>query len=179
MPETASDFAGVLPAVDALRTAICADDTTTASAEFAELTAGLELGELTRVLLAVEEAARERHLRAGIPLDITAATLADVGRKLDAYGATVDRPWLVSLLRGDVLAFGRLQFEATMPDDGRALHIPEGGSLTATEVDDALARADAFIGGRTVVCTSWLFDPALAALPETSNISAFVRRFDV
>ena len=165
--------------VESLRAAIVTSDSSAATAQFVEQTEGLDAETITAVMLAVEQSAIAHHLGSGIPLEITAATLADVGRKIEAYGATVDRPWLVGLLRGDVLAFGRLQVEREVSADGRALHIPEGGALTPAEIDDSLALARRFLGDGAIVCTSWLFDPALSRLPESSNIAAFVSRFEV
>jgi hypothetical protein len=137
------------------------------------------VGGLSAALLSVEAAALNRYERLGIPFEIASASVADVGRKVRAYGATVDLPWLVGVLRADVLTFGRLQFERALKQGTRALHIPEGDSLRPADVDDALARATEFLGDDPIVCTSWLLDPTLRSLPETSNIVAFVRRFDI
>ncbi len=134
---------------------------------------------LAPALVAVLPDALEAHRALGVGDDVTRATLADVGRKIEAYGATVDVPWLVGLLRGDVLALGRLQFERAVTDEGRAIHIPEGGSLRPDLVDASLAEARAAFGDGPMICTSWLLDPALLQLPATSNIVAFARRFDV
>jgi hypothetical protein len=97
---------------------------------------------LAPALVAVVPDALARHRTLGVPREVTEATLADVGRKIEAYGATVDVPWLVGLMRGDVLALGRLQFERATGDDGsRAIHIPEGESLRPDLVDASLAEA--------------------------------------
>ena len=134
---------------------------------------------LAPALVAVLPDALGAHRALGVGDDVTRATLADVGRKIEAYGATVDVPWLVGLLRGDVLALGRLQFERIATDEGRAIHIPEGGSLRPDLVDASLDEARALFGDGTLICTSWLLDPTLLRLPDTSNIVAFARRFDV
>jgi hypothetical protein len=134
---------------------------------------------LAPALVAVVPDALERHRDLGVDERVTAATLADVGRKIEAYGATVDVPWLVGLLRGEVLALGRLQFEREATDEGRAIHIPEGGSLRPDLVDASLAEARALFGDGTMICTSWILDPTLLRLPESSNIVAFARRFVV
>jgi hypothetical protein len=164
--------------VETLRSAIRSDDAS-ATARFAAESSALPVEELAAVLAAVDADARDRYASLGIAEDVMVDSLADVGRKLDAYGATVDRPWLVELLRGDVLTLGRLQFERATGADGRALHIPEGGALTPAAVDDSLERARDHFGAGGIHCTSWLFDPALLALPDDSNIVVFVRRFDV
>jgi hypothetical protein len=155
-------------AVDALRAAVRG-----------EADAPESVDSLAAALVAVVPDALERHRALGVAEDVTAATLADVGGKIDAYGSTVDVPWLVGLLRGEVLALGRLQYEREATDEGRAIHIPEGGSLRPELVDASLAEARALFGDGTMICTSWLLDPTLLQLPETSNIVAFARRFDV
>lgn len=128
---------------------------------------------------ALEPLAVARYRELGIPDDVMAHSLADVGRKISAYGPTVDLPWLVRVMRADVLAFGRIQLERTTVDGVRALHLPEGGSLSAEEIDRSLAAGRAFLGSEPVVCTSWLLDPLLGELPARSNIAAFARRFAV
>ncbi len=157
------------PSVDALRAAVRG-----------EADAPESVGSLAPALVAVVPDALDRHRALGVPPEVTEATLADVGGKIAAYGATVDVPWLVGLMRADVLGLGRLQFERQTAGDGsRAIHIPEGGSLRPELVDASLARARAMFGDGTLVCTSWLLDPTLLRLPATSNIVAFARRFDV
>ncbi|RIJ51212.1 hypothetical protein DZG00_09770 [Clavibacter lycopersici] len=141
--------------------------------------APLTAAAIAGAVLALEPRAIARHRALGIPEEVTARSLADVGRKLDAYGAAVDLPWLVRVLRGDVLAFGRIQLERETVDGSRALHIPEGGPLVADELDRSLAEGRAYLGADPVVCTSWLLDPLLRELPEPSNIAAFARRFRV
>jgi hypothetical protein len=135
--------------------------------------------DLAAAALASEPLAVARYRALGIPDDIMAQSLADVGVKLSTYGATADLPWLVQVMRGDVLAFGRLQFERKTIDGTRALHIPNGGPLTAEAIDSSLAAGRAFLGDEPLVCTSWLLDPLVQTLPEHSNIAAFARRFTV
>jgi hypothetical protein len=94
------------PVIDSLRRAIDGGDPA-AGARFGELSS--DVAELAAAPLAVKPQALGRHESPGSPADITRSSLADVGRTLDTYGMTADRPGLVSLLRGDVLAFGRLQ----------------------------------------------------------------------
>lgn len=131
-------------------------------------------------LVAVTPEALERHRRLGVPEDVSRDTLADVGRKVRAYGATTDIPWLVGLLRADVVALGRLQLERVAEPTGRAVHIPEQGPLDPAQVDDALGRARAMFGPGPMTCTSWLLDPTLrTGLPPSSNIVRFAERFAV
>ena len=129
--------------------------------------------DIAAAALAIEPLAVARYRALGIPDDITADSLADVGRKISAYGATVDLPWLMRVMRGDVLAFGRIQLERQTVDGSRALHIPEGGPLHADEIDRSIEAGRAYLGDDPVVCTSWLLDPLLQQLPQQSNIAAF------
>lgn len=157
----------------------------------AELTAGLHADlppapptvrapEAVPGLAALVPEAVARHRRLGVPADVTRDTLADVGRKLRAYGAGTDVGWLLGLLRADVLALGRLQFERLPGPAGRAVHVPEQGPLDPVRVTDALQRAAGELGPGPVVCTSWLLDPALpAGLPAQGNIVRFAARFVV
>ncbi|MGD8169484.1 acyltransferase domain-containing protein [Herbiconiux sp. P16] len=138
-----------------------------------------DVAHLAAAFLAVEPLAVRRHRRLGLSAEVTAGTLADVGRKIDAYGASADLSWLVGLARADVIALGRLQFERWASPEGRALHIPEGGPLDPRAVDDSLWQARELFGDGPIVCHTWLFDPALRALPAESNIVAFARRFEV
>jgi hypothetical protein len=137
-------------------------------------------GEQLRALLhSVEPVALDRYNALGLSAEIAQASLADVDRKIDAYGGSADRPWLLKVLRGDVLTFGRLQFERNLVDGTRALHIPEGDSLSPESVTDAVAQARAWFGDDQIVCTSWLLDPGLHELGEHSNIVKFAQRFDL
>lgn len=131
-------------------------------------------------LVALVPEALARHRRLGVPDDAARDTLRDVGRKVRAYGATTDVGWLVGLLRADVVALGRLQFERVAAPDGRGVHIPEQGPLDPDGVDAALASARELLGPDPLTCTSWLLDPALpAGLPASSNIVRFAARFAV
>lgn len=107
------------------------------------------------------------------------ASLADIDRKIDAYGGLADHSWLFGLLRGDVLTFGRLQFERTLKDGTRAMHVPEGDTLSPGSVEGALAQARDWLGQDQIVCTSWLLDPGLHEMGEESNIVKFASRFDL
>ena len=139
----------------------------------------MDLDTLVATLLAVEDEAVARHRRLGLDDERSAATLADVGRKVASYGDWAPLWWLVEILRADVVATGRLQVQRVPGPDGAELHIPEGGPLTPEAVDAALVDVAIVVGPVPLPCTSWLFDPALEALPETSNIRRFVARFDI
>ncbi len=121
------------------------------------------------------------HLaRLGIPRDITEASLADIGRKQAIYDCLVADDWLVHVFTGGVLTFGRLQYERLVSPSGRRdIHIPELGPLKPALVDDSLGLARQFFGPGTYQCSTWLFDPHLDELPETSNIRSFAGRFTI
>lgn len=135
--------------------------------------------EIAMALAALVPDARERQRRLGIPEEITRATLHDVARKHGLYGAKTVLPWLLGILRGDVLEVGRLQVERREGTRGHALHIPETGALSPALVDESLSRAAALTGARAFSCTSWLLDPRIAAELPTSNIAAFAARFRI
>jgi hypothetical protein len=137
-------------------------------------------GEQLRALLhSVEPVALDRYSALGLSADIAHASLVDIDRKIDAYGGSADHSWLLKVLRGDVITFGRLQFERNLSRGTRAMHIPEGDSLSSSSVDDAVAKARAWFGDDQIVCTSWLLDPGLHELGEHSNIVKFAGRFDL
>ncbi|WOF23149.1 hypothetical protein N8K70_00345 [Microbacterium betulae] len=134
---------------------------------------------LTEAFAAARPLALRRHRGLGVEPSTTDATLADIDRKIAAYGDDADIPWLIGIARADVLAFGRLQAARETGGRGRDLHVPEGGPLAPPLVDDALSRIRSAFPGEALVCTSWLLDPALSSLPAGSNIRAFAARFDV
>lgn len=65
------------------------------------------------------------------------------------------------------------------------LHIPSGCRLCPDSVDNSIHQAESFFAklgypNRTILCDSWLLDPALAnILPAESNILSFQKRFFV
>lgn len=123
--------------------------------------------------------ALRRHGSLGIPPEVTRETLRDVGRKHARYGAAAVAPWLLMLLRGDVLDLGRLQVARRPDADGHALHIPEKGALDPVAVDLSLVRIREVTGEAPLTCRSWLLDPELGAEIPDGNIAAFARRFEV
>lgn len=130
-------------------------------------------------LVAVVPDALVRHRAERIPERVTAATLLDVGRKHALYGVETVLPWVLSILRGDVVSAGRLQVERHGGHLGHALHVPETGPLSPASVDESLRTARRLTGAARFSCTSWLLDPVIVdQLPE-SNIAAFARRFDL
>jgi len=122
----------------------------------------------------------DRFAGFGLSPAIAEATLADVPRKVAAYGDQIGVGWLLGLARADVVALGRLQFGRTAGDDGHAVHVPEAGPLTDEAVEDSLAAAGRVLGAREFQCTSWLLDPLLPpALGPDSGIVRFAGRFEV
>jgi hypothetical protein len=162
--------------VAAVRALVERDDADDDAAERLSASGATE-GDLVAALVAVVPSAIEAHRRAGTPPVGTRATLPDVGRKQRAYGVAHVMPWVIGILRGDVVARGRLQVERRAGAHGHALHIPEGGPLAPVEVDRSLAMIARELGDVPLVCTSWMLDPAIAEdLPE-SNLAHFARRF--
>lgn len=136
------------------------------------------------------------HARRGIPPEVSAATLADLGQQawvhrlvFDQFGLHTEG-WLTIAWSGALYRVGRLQFNLQL-DPGRAdprwvlsTHIPRSGPLGPESVDASLRRAREFFAthfpdypAHEFYCQSWLLDPALAgALPDT-NLAAFQRRW--
>ena len=142
-------------------------------------------------LLALPRTCDEQR-RNGIPDDVVAATLADVGAKLSTYrlghhtGGFDRQQWAVRHFRGTLHRLGRLQFErlpidatatggAPGPDgpaDGEpvlSVHIPGDGPLRPADCDASLRAAAEFVAEqfpqerfRFAMCSSWLLDEQLA-----------------
>jgi hypothetical protein len=96
--------------------------------------------------------------------------------------------------RGAEYPLGRLAYDrgrGTCPDGTTGfllhLHIPRGAPLSPASCDESLDLARTFFGRHFpeepvshFVCHSWLLDPQLAEyLPERSNITRFLRRFEL
>ena len=160
--------------MDRLRAALTRD-----AVEAGALAAGASEAQIVASLIALVPDAIAVQGRAGIPDEVTRSTLLDVGRKQRLYGARAVLPWLLEVMRGDIVELGRLQV-ARQPDRyGHAIHIPETGALVPAEVDRSLACIAAFTGATRLQCTSWLLDPLLQAELPGSNIASFARRFTI
>ncbi len=157
------------------------------------------------VLLATLPDVRRYHAALGVPEDICAATLGDVGEKVGLHrrihgtGGMDRQDWFTQHFRGSLYALGRLQFHLARMDpavtgvdpDGPpadtlvlACHIPETGPLDPAACDRSFGRAREFFARHfgvqvtAVTCQSWLLDPQLAGyLAADSNIVRFQRRF--
>ncbi|NIZ91618.1 hypothetical protein [Kineococcus rubinsiae] len=145
---------------------------------------GLPVDRLLHALDVLRPEVLAGFARAGLDRATAEETLADVPRKVAVYGTApgtgIDAGWLLLLARADVVAVGRLQVERTAGPDGRAVHVPESGPLTAAAVDASFARSRVLFGPSAFTCTSWLLDPLLPpALGPDGGIVGFARRFAV
>lgn len=144
---------------------------------------------------------RAYHERLGVPDDVSWASLADLGNKVDVHrrmhgaGGMDKRTWMLLPFQGVLYRLGRLQFNLTLHRDGTAgvsVHIPEGGPMTPAECEESYARAAVFFprhfggflgeaglrDGLRMSCESWLLDPQLAEyLPAGGNILRFQSRY--
>lgn len=170
-----------------------------------EVWAGLELDEdgglAALALLVSAPALAAFHASRGVPDDVSAATLADLGQQVWVHRLVSGRFGLYSyawetgwVWSGALYRLGRLQFsleEGTrVGGAGRELvcstHIPRGDALRPSEVDDALARALPFFtrhfpeaGPLEVHCLSWMLDPRLPELLPGTNVAHFQQRWQV
>ena len=132
------------------------------------------------------------HARRGIPADISAASLSDLGQQVWVHRLTSGtfglhtHDWLTIAWSGALYWLGRLQFNLQPQNGGWVLstHIPRTGPLTPEAVDASFAAATRFFASyfpeyptRDFVCSSWLLDPALTAALPHSNLAAFQRRW--
>ena len=134
------------------------------------------------------------HARRGIPAEVSAAALSDLGQQawvhrlaFGTFGLHT-HDWLTIAWSGALYWLGRLQFNLQPEDDGWVLstHIPRTGPLTPESVDHAFAAASDFFATyfpeypvRAFLCASWLLDPALTAALPSSNLAAFQRRWQL
>jgi hypothetical protein len=166
---------------------------------------GLDVGEdgelAVLALLATAPALAAFHASRGVPDDVSAATVADLGQQvwvhrlvsgrfgLYSYAWETGWVWSAALYR-----LGRLQLsleEGNRVDGtGRELvistHIPRGDALLPAEVDASLAAAQPFFaehfaehGALEVHCLSWMLDPRLPELLPGSKLAHFQQRWDV
>lgn len=139
------------------------------------------------------------HRSRGVPEEVTAATLRELGQQVWVHRLTFGTfglhtyGWLVWTWSGSLYWLGRLQFNLERLDgDGSrspgwvvSTHIPRSGPLHPEAVDDSLARAAAFFPRhfperpvQDFWCSSWLLAPELAgALDPGSNMARFQRRW--
>lgn len=140
---------------------------------------GVERDELVAAMAGLHEEAIAALMTRGFPASVGEASLADIPRKVEAYGDLVGDDWLLAVFSGEVVALGRLQFERRAGRQGRNLHIPELGPLDPGDVDASLAwAARIFDDGAPLICESWIFDDRLGDLSASSNLRHFIERFD-
>lgn len=161
-----------------------------------------ELGDLVGVvpLLALLDVVAdvEAHLRdRGVPDDVRAATLAEIGRqtsktrRVRGRAGFQDGAWVETVYRGGFCNVGRLQFELRH-DESRGqyvlnTHIPAGGPLPQSEVVESLRRGREVMAAafpehgpfNTAVCKSWLLDPQLLELVPGTNLAAFAAMWEL
>lgn len=135
------------------------------------------------------------HARRGIDAETSERSLSDLGQQAVVHRQTYGEfglhtyRWLRVAWSGGFFWLGRLQFNLQRTGDRWTLstHIPATGSLTPDAVDKSFASATAFFAEHfpdcpttDFFCSSWLLDPHLAeALPESSNLSRFQRRWNL
>ena len=158
---------------------------------------GLGIGVLPMLaLLVTAPEAAAFHASRGVPEDVSAATLADLGQQVHVHRLTfgefgLHTQWWVNLVwSGFLFRLGRLQFNLALerPEGGPewvlSTHIPMSGPLPPTSVSESFAAAAAFFTAhfpdyptRWFHCRSWLLDPTLSELLPQSNLAAFQRRW--
>lgn len=148
-------------------------------------------------LLATVDDVRRFHSSRGIGSDDSWRALSDLGQQVfvhrltfGAYGIHT-HDWLRVVWSGALYWLGRMQFnlqrDPVVGDWVLSTHIPRTGPLGPDEVDTSFDWARRFFAthfGEYAVaafhCHSWLLDPELAAaLPETSNMARFQRRWSL
>lgn len=166
---------------------------------------GLDVGEdgepAVLALLATAPALAAFHAARRVPVDVSAATLADLGQQVWVHRLVSGRFGLYSyawetgwVWSGALYRLGRLQFSLEEGDrvdgNGRELvistHIPRGDSLLRADVDASLAAAAPFFaehfaehGALDVHCASWMLDPRLPELLPGSKLAHFQQRWSL
>jgi hypothetical protein len=149
-------------------------------------------------LLVTAPEAAAFHASRGVPADVSAATLTDLGQQVHVHRLTfgefgLHTHWWVQLVwSGFLFRLGRLQFNLALeqpegiPEWVLSTHIPMSGPLTPKSVDESFAAATAFFAThfpdyptRWFHCRSWLLDPTLSELLPQSNLAAFQRRWNL
>jgi GNAT domain-containint protein/N-acyltransferase family protein len=133
------------------------------------------------------------HRARGVPAEVSAATLRELGQQVWVHRLTFGAlglhtyGWLLVTWSGSLYWLGRLQFNLELQDDGWvcSTHIPRSGPLDPAAVDASFAAAAAFFPAwfpdrpvRGFWCSSWLLDPTLVqALDPASNMARFQARW--
>ncbi len=146
-------------------------------------------------LLATVPEIRAYHQGRGVPDAISWRSLSDLGQQVAVHRLTFGtfgvhtHDWLLHAWAGRLYWLGRLQYTIEKTDGGivASAHIPRTGSLAPELVDASFDRVGPFFAQhfpelqlQGLHCASWLLDPELAeVLPESSNIAAFGRRWQL
>jgi len=134
------------------------------------------------------------HRSRGVPAEVSAATLRELGQQVWVHRLTFGTfglhtyGWLPVTWSGSLYWLGRLQVNLQVLEGGARVcstHIPRSGPLTPDAVDDSFARAAAFFPAhfpdkpvQDLWCSSWLLDPTLAqGLDPASNMARFQSRW--
>ena len=150
-------------------------------------------------LLATAPVVAASHASRGVPADVSAATLADLGQQTRVHRLVHGRfglgthAWEAGYVwSGGLFRLGRLQFDlerqATVDATGEewvlSTHIPRGERLVPAEVDASLAAALPFFArhfgehpASDVHCHSWMLDPRIPDLLPGSNLAWFQQRW--
>ena len=131
----------------------------------------------------------------GISNEIYIATLKCFPRFIEehfeSYGTYgFDRDfWTMREISGHLFRLGALEFELTVEDGAKAvhIHIPSDADLSCRARRSSYAAARTFISrffpaytDAPFICTSWLLSPALKeCLPESSRILSFQSEYEV
>lgn len=133
------------------------------------------------------------HRARGVPAEVSAATLRELGQQVWVHRLTFGTlglhtyGWLTVTWSGSLYWLGRLQFNLERLAEGWvcSTHIPRSGPLAPAAVDASFAAAAAFFPAhfpdrpvQDLWCSSWLLDPTLAqALDPGSNMARFQARW--
>jgi hypothetical protein len=133
------------------------------------------------------------HRSRGVPTEVTAQTLTELGQQVWVHRLTFGElglhtyGWLTVTWSGSLYWLGRLQFNLQRLESGWvcSTHIPRSGPLEPAAVDRSFAAAARFFPAhfpdrpvRDFWCSSWLLDPTLAqALDPASNMARFQARW--
>jgi GNAT-like C-terminal domain/N-acyltransferase N-terminal domain len=150
-------------------------------------------------LLATAPAVAGFHASRGVPPDVSAATLADLGQQTRVHRLVTggfglgSHGWEASFVwSGALYRLGRLQFDLelrpTVDGTGEewvlSTHIPRGTSLAPADLDASFDAALPFFAEHfgehptgDIHCRSWMLDPRLPELLPGSNLAAFQQRW--
>lgn len=144
------------------------------------------------------EETEQKYQDMGLSRQVMLDTLKDIVTYTDIFSdikgeLSLGRmDWIMKILSGKVIRFGRLQFglaasESDIPKKGikagdtlLQCYIPRGDKLTKEACLDSINQAKAFFGDQyTIIVKSWLLDDTLKSILDSdSNILAFQELFE-